>query len=162
MVYEVYEQRGRLWVVLGICVVFVAIGAWLALVSLDTQADSFLAIGIFGIFGVLVLRRLAAPKPVLVLSDAGIADRRWRGAGLISWPEIAAVNVKSGPFRRRLDITLKDRVGFLKHRSAGTRLWWRANNVVSGATYRVSLKGLAVTEADLAERANQYVTPPHV
>lgn len=159
---QIYERRGRLWIVFGICAAFVAIGVWLALISLDTQADSFLAIAIFGIFGVLVLRRLTAPKPVLVVSDSGIADQRWRGAGLIPWDEIAAVKLRQGVLQRTLDITLKDRATFLARRSAQTRLWWRANNFISGDLYRISLKGLDVTASELAERADQQLARAHI
>jgi hypothetical protein len=161
-VYEVYERKGRLWVVFGICVAFVAIGIWLAWVSLDSQTDSYLAIAIFGIFGILVLRRLTAARPVLVVSDSGIADFRWRGAGLIPWRDVAAVSLKPGLLHRTLNITLKDRANFLARHSGRTRLWWRANNFISGDNYRVSLKGLLVTESELAECANRQFEQHHI
>jgi hypothetical protein len=155
MVYEVYERKWRLWLVLGICIAFVGIGVWLAWVSVDNQTDSYIAIAIFGIFGIAVLRRLAAPKPMLVVSDSGIADQRWLAAGLIPWGDIAAVGPGPGLLHRTLNITLKDRARFLARRSGGTILWWRVNNLISGDNYRLSLKGLSVTASELVERANR-------
>jgi hypothetical protein len=161
VLYEVYEQKWRLRVVLGICVAFVAIGIWLAQVSRDTKTDSYIAIAIFGVFGILVLRRLTAPKPIVVVSDAGIADRRWLGAGLIPWREIAAVTLQRGLLQGTLTIALKDRAGFLARCGGGTRLWWRMNRFISGDDYRLSLKGLAVTGEDLAARANRQLAQSH-
>ncbi len=157
MVEEIYLKKLGLWFSVIVSLGFVMIGVWLLQFPRQPGEGFFHVYGP-GIFFALLagygLYRIIFPKPMIVLRDDGIEENWPGGAGLIGWPEIDRLAFRSRLLHKTLVVVLRDPKSFCARASAARRAWWRLNNRLVGAEYRIRLSNLAVSGPDLAARAS--------
>ncbi|MGB5472401.1 MAG: STM3941 family protein [Gammaproteobacteria bacterium] len=112
---------------------------------------------LFGILGLMFLRRLYSRQPYLVISPRGVYDNAsgsWSGAGWIDWSEIADVRLSKYQGLPCVELVPKNRERFLQ------RFNWleRLNRSARFGYPAVALRGplLPVEPALLAEQIRGY------
>ena len=124
--------RRKQWIILVGTFAMAAVFGWIAL---DAQGKlaiyAWAAVAIFGVFAPLLhVPRLFIRGPAMRIDARGIEDFR-AGIGLLTWEEIAALQVRNALLAKALEVYPKDPWAVVK-RFPLTWRWVAALNVMNG------------------------------
>lgn len=118
------------------------LGLWMTTRDdIEAVAAGWVCMVFFGGGVLLIVGRVLAKEPPLVLSQAGIEDRRL-GAGLVPWSEIADVGLVVVKSRTFLAIELVDEDSLLARLSFWPRLRGRLNRSIGWTPWSISFNDL--------------------
>ncbi len=126
------SARGKLAVLLVVCVAFVAIGVVMMGEGGGLMVIGVLAVAFFGVLGLPVLGwRVATGRPVTVIDHSGVAVDRAR----VGWTEIVGIRVFAAPIKTvLLDTTPEAEARLAAERSSWQRGLGHVNTQLTGHT----------------------------
>ncbi|MDO9417921.1 STM3941 family protein [Pararhizobium sp.] len=147
--------------------VFVALGVWLLTLTdeslLNRYNELFLrgmglaSILLFGIFGVIALKKLFETGPALVLSPQGILDASSGvSAGFVPWSDITASSIFTIRNQKILVIHVADPEPYIRRHNALMRFVARQNLAMCGSPVTISATSLKISFDTLCETFKAY------
>lgn len=157
----VYARRSKQVLAAVGALVFVVLGGWLlTLGEVRSTVAGIAGIVVFGVFGVLIARRLADPSPVLVLDRDGLHDNASAlSAGLIGWSEIAQVQTFHYRGQRMLGISVHDPGALLARQGPVARTLMRTNMRLVGWTVSIAQNPLPLTLDEVVAEMRTFLPP---
>lgn len=159
----VYAQPGKqVLLVLG-AIAFVAAGGWLLTQDeILLRVAGVVAIVVFGLFGVLGVRVLAARRPALVVDRHGITDHASAiGAGFVPWSEITNLGTWTSNGQTIVTVGVAEPAAVLARTGPLARIPMRANVRLCGTPVTLPTNTLPFTADQLiAEIAAYAPTAP--
>lgn len=153
---------------------FVAIGIWM--LSLDeasirsnrsfrlflnnpmyVQALGVVAIILFGLLALFLVKKLFDKKPGLVFTNSGIVDNASAvAAGFIPWSEVIGADIFEMQQQKMLIIKVKDPHKYVDRGNAVKRKINQANYNMCGSPIAISANALKINFAELHSLFDQY------
>jgi hypothetical protein len=147
------------------CLLFVAMGAWMAwglpapqVVQVAPNADrwarvfiaiiGWIAMALFGLAGVAILAILFDPRPRLVFDDEGVFDRSLR-VGKIPWTDIRDAYIGTIHSTTFICLEVYDEAKYLDRFSKPARMAAAANRTLGFSPLCLNLAGLKVKAEDV-------------
>ena len=157
---DCYYSKGKTVGMMTLGVLMTTIcGFCLILPALKAQIAGWAGLIFFGGATVAFLIRMFQTGPVVVISDAGLEDKRW-GIGPIPWQEIASIEIQSMSTRGRrhefIAIFLRDQKAYERKMSMPARIPSALNQMLGFSSFIVNCKGLDRDLSDIMYILERY------
>ncbi|UQZ36937.1 hypothetical protein C2I18_27435 [Paenibacillus sp. PK3_47] len=155
---EVYNGKGRLWVLGFACLGFVAVGAWFFLEYLNgTMIFLYGLVGLvcivfFGACMLYFVRKMFDRTPAIIINDEGVFDNSsYIPGGLVRWEDITHIELYELAGQQMIGIQLKDPDTFLKGQQGLKRRLIQINQGMVKAPVNIAQSALTLPLAQIYE-----------
>ena len=153
-------SKGRISILMCVCVAFVAVGIWIFAVDGDdpgTRLVSGTTIIFFGFGGVASLRMLLRKSPVLVLNRHGFTDNsNLMPAGFVPWSEVSRLSEIEQGIGMFLAIHVKHPQWYVGRGGVLPKMMRLANQKMYGTPIIISTNFLKISHAELVASIEEY------